>query len=167
MSLSPSDVITIVSAAISFLVLLIAYRQYREKKKPPASEFDVNVGPMIDDDAIREGFFKKAAHPSYMGKFLVKQGNVTLRSCTFYIKQVSGSGDVVVHVCPGKFDSEREMPTLDAGEGVIAVPADKRRVRDLLAEAISVRVEFQALSGQIYRSSDLKINIAAPRCAMR
>jgi hypothetical protein len=163
MSLWTSGVIAIVSAAIALLALPIAYRQYRDQKKPPASEFDINVGPMIDDDAIREGFFKKAARPSYMGKFLVRQGNVTLCSCTFYIKQASGSGDVVVHACPGKFDSEREMPTLGAGEGVIAVPADKRHVRDLLAEAISIRVEFHALSGQIYRSSELELNTAALR----
>lgn len=162
--MSSSDVIAIVSIASSFfmsaLALFVSFRQYRLQAKPP-TKFDVQVVPVIDEDSINASVFGSPIIPSYIGTFTVEQGRLTLGDCGFYIKRKSENGEIMVHACPGKFDHEREKPVLSAGEEVIAVPADKRRLRELLAGAISIRFECQTLSGKIYRSSDMKIYVGA------
>jgi hypothetical protein len=119
-------------------------------------DYSIKLTPLIDGDSINDATFDGVIRPSYYATLVINRGNLSLKSCGFYIKR-NVDGEVVRHALPGSFSSGDDVVKLGPGDGAKALPSNKRRMRELLADATHIMAEFQSLIGDPYRSAEIDI----------
>jgi hypothetical protein len=172
--LSTSDKIAVISLGVTVFSVLIAIFAWSISKKAYRSQiksqgesrrleeirdkidYSIKLTPLIDGDSINDATFDGVIRPSYYATLVMNRGNLSLKSCGFYIKR-NVDGEIIRHALPGSFSSGNDVVKLGPGEGTEALPSNKRRMRELLADATHIMAEFQSLFGDPYRSAEIEI----------
>lgn len=150
-----SDLIAGAALLVALIGAFLVHRQNQRRAAPATPNTSVQISYGVDKKKTKGSAQSNA--PGFKGTLTVARVPVKLESAHFFIRRQSGEAYIELHSFRAQFEPQRDRPVVEGGHLIHAMPANVEGFKQSLAGAEAVFVEFKDISGQIFRSQELRV----------